>query len=201
MELNDYLKWRENNFISSVSNNFGRKQFLITNWNDFNELFFKQTDSISDINFKEWITQQNSKIKEWFIKNPIIVKKYYIECKICELIRNKKYVSSIIQKAELRKIELISKPTKAEIQFKNYLENKKIPFKFQEIIYIKDEFGIIYNYYIADFVIGNTVIEVDGGYHLKRKQIVKDSLRTKQIEKMGYRVVRIKNEDVNNISI
>lgn len=57
--------------------------------------------------------------------------------------------------------------------------------------------------YIADFVClkRNLIIEVDGGYHSQEEQIIKDYLRTEQMEQMGYKVLRFKNEEIyTNIS-
>lgn len=54
--------------------------------------------------------------------------------------------------------------------------------------------------YIADFIClkAKLIIEVDGGYHSREQQKLQDYLRTKDLNAMGYKVVRIKNEDVRN---
>ena len=57
--------------------------------------------------------------------------------------------------------------------------------------------------YIADFIClsRKLIVEVDGGYHSQEEQEIKDYLRTEQLEKMGYKVIRFKNEEIyNNIS-
>ena len=200
MEIEKYKDWRKKNFIPIVASNFSRNKFLNENWNEFQGLFFKQGYEILDSNIKEWLKHQSNSIRKWYNKDTNMVKLYYIESKVCESIRNKKYKDSTIYDAENKKCELIKRATEAEIIVKEYLNTKKIPYKFQEIIYITDEFGNIKDYYIVDFLIGNTVLEVDGGYHLKKSQIIKDSIRTNELEKMGYKVVRIKNEEVNNIN-
>ena len=52
--------------------------------------------------------------------------------------------------------------------------------------------------YIVDFVsqLGDLVIEVDGGYHSEPRQQADDELREKDLEKIGYHVIRFTNEDV-----
>ncbi len=196
MKVKDFLNWRDNNYIPFVSKNINRNKFLVCNWIEFQDSFFKPI-KISKENFNEWLENTPRYIKKWFKENPRIVKIYYIESRICELIRNRRYINKTKEDAELKRKKLISNATQSELYFKQYLDENKIAYKFQEIIYIKDEFGIVSNYYIVDFLIGNTVIEIDGGYHLKRIQIVKDKIRSNELEKMGFRVVRITNEDVS----
>lgn len=54
--------------------------------------------------------------------------------------------------------------------------------------------------YIADFVSreGGLIIEVDGGYHSERTQAENDEIRTADLERMGYCVMRFTNEEVIN---
>ncbi|MBP5770559.1 MAG: endonuclease domain-containing protein [Bacteroidaceae bacterium] len=54
--------------------------------------------------------------------------------------------------------------------------------------------------YIADFVClkRKLVIEVDGGYHDHPQQQQEDQWRTDFLEKMGYVVLRFRNEEINN---
>ena len=51
---------------------------------------------------------------------------------------------------------------------------------------------------IADFVClpAQLVVEVDGGYHDEIRQQYHDTLRTNEIEKLGFRVIRFTNKDV-----
>ena len=59
--------------------------------------------------------------------------------------------------------------------------------------------------YIADFVSRHEglIIEVDGGYHLERRQQEDDAAREKDLEQMGFHVMRFTNEevlyDINNV--
>ena len=52
--------------------------------------------------------------------------------------------------------------------------------------------------YIVDFVSrqDGLVIEVDSGYHSEPRQQADDELREKELEQMGYHVIRFTNEDV-----
>lgn len=52
--------------------------------------------------------------------------------------------------------------------------------------------------YIVDFVSrhGGLVIEVDGGYHFAGEQPVEDAIRERDLERMGFHVMRFTNEEV-----
>ena len=56
---------------------------------------------------------------------------------------------------------------------------------------------IILNY-IADFACleKSLVIEVDGGYHFSHEQMELDAYRTENLEKLGFKVLRFRNENV-----
>ena len=70
-------------------------------------------------------------------------------------------------------------------------------FKFQQIIYIKYK-SKIKNFYIADFCIPlkKIILEVDGEYHNDYKQKIKDKERTIALNKLGYKIIRVSNEEV-----
>ena len=52
--------------------------------------------------------------------------------------------------------------------------------------------------YIADFVClkKKIIIEVDGGYHSQPAQAIRDYYRTEQLESLGFKVLRFRNEDI-----
>lgn len=52
--------------------------------------------------------------------------------------------------------------------------------------------------YIVDFVslYEKLVIEVDGGYHAEREQQEDDAVRTDNLQKLGFTVIRFTNEQV-----
>lgn len=64
-----------------------------------------------------------------------------------------------------------------------------LPFRRQHII----------GKYIADFVClkKKLIVEVDGGYHSQKEQLLNDFMRTDQLVKWGFKVIRIKNEEIN----
>ncbi|MCR5014059.1 MAG: endonuclease domain-containing protein [Bacteroidales bacterium] len=70
------------------------------------------------------------------------------------------------------------------------LRNSKTGYKFRKQHPIGD--------YIADFICieKKLVIEVDGGYHNTMEQQQNDEVRTIDIEKMGYSVIRFTNDEV-----
>ena len=52
--------------------------------------------------------------------------------------------------------------------------------------------------YIVDFLIPDVclIIEVDGPYHAKCRQMQEDEQREETLNRMGYRVIRFTNEEV-----
>ena len=52
--------------------------------------------------------------------------------------------------------------------------------------------------YIVDFLIPDVclIIEVDGQYHAKFRQMKEDEQREETLNRMGYRVIRFTNEEV-----
>lgn len=85
--------------------------------------------------------------------------------------------------------KLKENPTKSEIVAKKLIKKANIPFMEQ----------IPFKYYILDFIITNRllIVEIDGGYHKNRRE--KDKQRDIFCNKMGLKVLRIKNENVNSI--
>ena len=53
--------------------------------------------------------------------------------------------------------------------------------------------------YIADFYCASArlVIELDGGGHYTKAQIIKDAERTKKLEEAGFKVIRVINTDID----
>lgn len=52
--------------------------------------------------------------------------------------------------------------------------------------------------YIADFICisSKLIIELDGGYHFVESQQQSDAMRTERLERLGYKVIRFRNEEV-----
>jgi cyclase len=89
--------------------------------------------------------------------------------------------------------QLRAKETEAEKILWDYLNKKQflgIRFRRQHPIL----------YFVADFYCHkvNLIIEVDGGIHLLPEQFEYDQNRDKELEELGLRVMRFKNEEVFN---
>ena len=90
------------------------------------------------------------------------------------------------QKAkELKRI-----PTEAESLLWEHIRNKQLGAKFNRQHVIGD--------YIVDFVClkKELIVEVDGGYHDTAEQREADAYRSKELERMGYEVIRFNNDEV-----
>ena len=80
--------------------------------------------------------------------------------------------------------------TDAERALWAILKSKSLGYKFRQQHIIGD--------YIADFVSlhYHLIIEVDGKYHFKGDQPINDQLRTNDLNRMGFQVLRVTNEEV-----
>ena len=80
--------------------------------------------------------------------------------------------------------------TLAESFLWEYLRQKHLGVEFRRQHIISD--------YIVDFVCldKSLIIEVDGAYHAEREQEEDDLVRTLHLEQIGFKVLRVKNEDV-----
>ena len=81
-------------------------------------------------------------------------------------------------------------PTDAERLLWLHLQKSKLGLPFRRQYIIADN--------IADFAClpARLVIEIDGGYHDDIRQQYHDQARTNEIEKLGFKVIRFKNEDI-----
>ncbi len=82
-------------------------------------------------------------------------------------------------------------PTIYEWQFKKRLDDAGVWYANQKVI----------GNYIVDFCIGKTIIEIDGENHSEDEQALYDKQRTQYLERLGYEVVRIKNEHVSSFDL
>jgi very-short-patch-repair endonuclease len=66
------------------------------------------------------------------------------------------------------------------------------------VLGVKFKRQLVIKNYIADFVCPERmlVIEVDGGYHYRPEQMEWDAYRTEELEKLGFRVLRFRNESI-----
>ncbi|MDO5523647.1 MAG: leucine--tRNA ligase [Bacteroidia bacterium] len=81
-------------------------------------------------------------------------------------------------------------PTVAENNLWNQLKAKKLGYRFRRQHPVET--------FIPDFVClqKRLIVEVDGGYHLSKEQREADEYRDSILEKIGYTILRIKNEEV-----
>ncbi len=102
------------------------------------------------------------------------------------------YSHLLIEKAkEMRKI-----PTIAEKILWSEIKSKSIGYKFRQQHLIGD--------FIVDFVClsQKVIVEVDGEYHFTNEQIQLENERTIILNKLGFKVIRFKNEEIiGSISI
>ena len=98
--------------------------------------------------------------------------------------------------------ENAKKPTYAESILKDFFDKEMVSYEFQKIVYI-DEKLLIKKFYLPDFYLPkyNLIIELDGGYHDSATQFEMDKLRTQDLMKLGYFVLRFDNSEVNNLEL
>jgi len=88
-------------------------------------------------------------------------------------------------------------PSYLEQKMIKFLDNQKIKYEFQKIIYIKSKGGFIKHYYIADFYIPKKkiILEVDGKFH--KDQVAFDEYRTRNIQR-HYPKIRVVRWEYND---
>ena len=94
---------------------------------------------------------------------------------------------------------LRNKSTEAEIAFWNSIRNRNISGKkFLRQHPIRCDIDGQKSFFIADFYCASEklIVEIDGGIHEYQREY--DTLRTYIVEKLGMRVVRFKNEEVQH---
>ena len=84
------------------------------------------------------------------------------------------------------------KATKAEKAARDYLQKKGLKFVFQKPI-IANMNGYIADFYFPDT---KTILEIDGSVHNYNERRKADIKRTKDLKSLGYKVIRMDNEDV-----
>jgi len=89
--------------------------------------------------------------------------------------------------------------TEAEIKFWQLVRRKNLfGLKFRRQHPIEYTWDRKKSFFIADFYCfeKRLIIELDGEIH--KKEVEKDYLRTEILEKLGYKVIRFKNEEIIN---
>lgn len=93
---------------------------------------------------------------------------------------------------------LIKNATYSELLFKSRMDTANIRYMFQKG-FISGKFHCIVDFYLPQI---KTVIEIDGAYHNDPIQVFKDKGRDRYLkEKRGFKVIRIKNDDVLEFNI
>lgn len=81
-------------------------------------------------------------------------------------------------------------PTPSEAAYKALLEKHEVKFLFQPLV-----MGFIPDFQILD---KRAIVEIDGSYHDKTEQSEYDAGRDEIFRRAGWRVLRVKNDDVLN---
>lgn len=95
--------------------------------------------------------------------------------------------------------ELRRNQTKSEMTFWNLVRNRKLlGFKFLRQHIIKMKYEGKTDFFVADFYCAEKklVIEIDGEIHNNQEE--HDELRTQLLGEKGIKVIRIKNEEIND---
>ena len=89
-------------------------------------------------------------------------------------------------------------PTEAELTFGDVLRRNHIDYVFQKPVIVKQKYGNVVGYsgYIVDYVVGRVAYEIDGGYHREHNQMLLDKIKTADLRKAGYKVIRLTNHQV-----
>lgn len=97
----------------------------------------------------------------------------------------------------LTRKKLISNQTDSEKEFYDVLETLNIKFDKQKPFVINNRV------FFADAVFEKTktIIEIDGIYHNSEKMKSKDRTRTQHLNGIGYKVIRLTNDEINDIPL
>ena len=120
----------------------------------------------------------------------------------------RQYVKGKYSKYNKERIDWVLKNVyKKQISRFNYNENKVITRLYnkgiqaesQKILPVLSEGGKIEHLYIADIVVGTTIIEVDGPQHENTKEY--DNIRDQALSNLGYTTIRIPTSDLSTDTI
>ena len=93
-------------------------------------------------------------------------------------------------------------PSELEVKMKAFLDNQKIYYEFQKVLFIMKDDGYIARYYIVDFFFPKKgiILETDGKFH--EDQIALDDIRTKDTQNNcgNYKVIRWKWHDFESLT-
>lgn len=138
------------------------------------------------------MTDRKELIEKWLAEN----KKTTTRKK--RKISKEKVKSSTQQRAQSYKKQNIKKQTKSETKMQLILKKFNFQVEPQKIFYCEKE-----NFYLADFYLPKLkiVIEVDGKYHNKEEQKIKDAYKDHfYTKKKKLKLIRITNEKLSKTS-
>ena len=94
---------------------------------------------------------------------------------------------------------MINNPTKWELQIRKTLSDLHYNFKTQVPYITKKGKGYILDFLLTDY---NLIIEIDGkSTHSSKAQVRKDNIRSKNLKKEGFHILRLMNSQVTKYSV
>ena len=124
------------------------------------------------------------------IKRRELYRKYVLNSPFAK--QNKYHIDYVLDKVYRKQLKIYNTNEQKVI---DRLTAHDIPLESQKLIPILSEGGKLEHLYIADIVVGNTIIEVDGPQH--QKTIEYDNNRDKLTSELGYTTIRIPTSDLS----
>ncbi len=114
------------------------------------------------------------------------------QVKIANKVSTRK-VQDVHEVARKYRDKLIKNTTKYEKIFKYIIDTMSVVYNFQHIVFVNAR-----KFYIVDFHLPKykLIIEIDGVHHYSKDGRTKDKERTVHLKKLGYKVIRFKNEEM-----
>lgn len=128
------------------------------------------------------------------IKRRELYRKYVLNSPFAK--QNKYRIDYVLDKVYRKQLKIYNTNEQKVI---DRLTTHDIPLESQKLIPILSEGGKLEHLYIADIVVGNTIIEVDGPQH--QKTIEYDNNRDKLTSELGYTTIRIPTSDLSTDTI
>lgn len=108
--------------------------------------------------------------------------------RISERLRN------LMQKKRERHLAKMTNPERIGCEILRQIrEHRGVRFEFQQPIVYSEEFYFFLDFYLLDYRVG---IEIDGRSHTTELGRAKDEIRTRMLEQMGIKLLRLQNEDM-----
>lgn len=98
-----------------------------------------------------------------------------------------------------KQIEQIKRNDYYEKIVANWLTENGVDYEWQEQVLVLGQGGKINHAYVADFVVNNIVIEVDGASHYSKRK--KDAIRDSDMRKSGFETIRIETDELDDYNL